>query len=260
MTAPACDGPSKVPTAHSSSRISGNTSRREKELIQAHNLAAAAAQAGVRHAIWSTLEDTRDFFPADGARMPVLAGPVQRPALRRQGCGHRFFAQQRVPVTFLYTSGYWENLIQFGMGPQRGADGALCGDHPHRRCAHSVDRRRGHRHRGARDLPARRRADRRVDRHRRRSPDGRRNWPRSSARRSASPCTTTRCRPSSSARFAFPGRRRARQHVAVQARFRSARTARAAICRARARCIPAMAIFATWLAANKSRIPVAKAA
>ena len=34
----------------------------EKELAQAHTLAAAAAQAGIRHAIWSTLEDTRDFF------------------------------------------------------------------------------------------------------------------------------------------------------------------------------------------------------
>ena len=28
-------------------------------------------------------------------------------------------------MTYLYTSGYWENLIHFGMGPQRGADGSL---------------------------------------------------------------------------------------------------------------------------------------
>jgi uncharacterized protein YbjT (DUF2867 family) len=97
----------------------------QKELIQAHNLAAAAAQAGVRHAIWSTLEDTRDFIPADGTRMPVLQQQYNIPHFDAKGAANRFFAQLRVPVTFLYTSGYWENLIHFGMGPQRGPDGKL---------------------------------------------------------------------------------------------------------------------------------------
>src|SRR5262245_14670548 len=45
----------------------------EKELTQAHTLAAAAAQAGIRHAIWSTHEDTRDFVSA-GSSMPALEG------------------------------------------------------------------------------------------------------------------------------------------------------------------------------------------
>ncbi len=97
----------------------------EKELAQAHTLAAAAAQAGIRHAIWSTLEDTRDFFPAQGSRMPVLEGRFNVPHLDAKGEAHRFFAQQRVPVTYLYTSCYWEHLIHFGMGPQRQADGSL---------------------------------------------------------------------------------------------------------------------------------------
>jgi len=97
----------------------------EKELAQAHTLAAAAAQAGIRHAIWSTLEDTRDFFVADGTRMPVLEQRFNVPHFDAKGEAHRFFAQQRVPVTYLYTSGYWENLIHFGMGPQRQADGSL---------------------------------------------------------------------------------------------------------------------------------------
>jgi len=97
----------------------------EKELAQAHTLAAAAAQAGIRHAIWSTLEDTRDFFPALGSRMPVLEGRFNVPHFDAKGEAHRFFAQQRVPVTYLYTSGFWENLIHFGMGPQRQADGSL---------------------------------------------------------------------------------------------------------------------------------------
>ena len=97
----------------------------ERELLQAHNLAAGAAQAGVRHAIWSTLEDTREFFPADGRRMPVLERRFNVPHFDAKGEAHRYFTQQRVPVTFLYTSGFWENLILFGMGPQRAADGRL---------------------------------------------------------------------------------------------------------------------------------------
>ncbi|HET9862550.1 MAG TPA: NmrA/HSCARG family protein [Steroidobacteraceae bacterium] len=97
----------------------------EKELTQAHTLAAASAQAGIRHAIWSTLEDTRDFFAAQGSRMPVLERRFNVPHFDAKGEAHRFFAQQRVPVTYLYTSGYWENLIHFGMGPQRQADGSL---------------------------------------------------------------------------------------------------------------------------------------
>jgi uncharacterized protein YbjT (DUF2867 family) len=97
----------------------------EKEEAQAQNLAGAAAQAGIRHAIWSTLEDTREFFPADGRRMPVLEGRYNIPHYDAKGAANRFFAQQRVPTTYLYTSAYFENLIHFGMGPQRGADGAL---------------------------------------------------------------------------------------------------------------------------------------
>jgi uncharacterized protein YbjT (DUF2867 family) len=97
----------------------------EKELAQAHTLAAAAAQAGICHAIWSTLEDTREFFAADGTRMPVLEQRFNVPHFDAKGEAHRFFAQQRVPVTYLYTSGFWENLIHFGMGPQRQADGSL---------------------------------------------------------------------------------------------------------------------------------------
>jgi uncharacterized protein YbjT (DUF2867 family) len=97
----------------------------EKELRQAHTLAAAAAQAGIHHAIWSTREDTRDFFPADGARMPVLEKRFNVPQFDGKGEAHRFFAQQRVPVTYLYPSCYWENLIRFGMGPLRRWNGAL---------------------------------------------------------------------------------------------------------------------------------------
>jgi len=97
----------------------------EKEEAQAQILAGAAAQTGVRHAIWSTLEDTRDFFPADGRRMPVLERHYNVPHFDAKGAANRFFAQQRVPTTYLYTSGFLENMIHFGMGPQRLPDGSL---------------------------------------------------------------------------------------------------------------------------------------
>lgn len=97
----------------------------EKEELQAQNLAAAAAQAGIRHAIWSTLEDTRDFLPADGRRMPVLEKRYNVPHFDAKGAANRFFERHHVPTTYLYTSCYLENLIHFGMGPQRGADGSL---------------------------------------------------------------------------------------------------------------------------------------
>src|SRR5262249_42244993 len=97
----------------------------DRELVQAHTFAMAAAQAGLRHAVWSTLEDTREFLPADGTRMPRLQQRFNVPHFDAKGEAHRFFSQQRVPVTYLYTACYWENLVHFGMGPQRQADGSL---------------------------------------------------------------------------------------------------------------------------------------
>ena len=46
----------------------------ERELAQAANIAKAAKQAAVKHVIWSTLEDTREWVPLDDDRMPTLAG------------------------------------------------------------------------------------------------------------------------------------------------------------------------------------------
>ena len=97
----------------------------EKELRQAETLAEAARQAGVAHVIWSTLEDTRRFLPADGKRMPVLMGTYNVPHFDAKGEANRFFTERGLPVTLLHTSFYWDNLIHFGMGPQRGPDGNL---------------------------------------------------------------------------------------------------------------------------------------
>lgn len=97
----------------------------EREITQATNLAKAAAAAGVKHAIWSTLEDARPFYPLDDARMPTLMGKYKVPHLDSKGEADHVFTDLGVPTTFLLTSFYWDNFINFGMGPKRGADGKL---------------------------------------------------------------------------------------------------------------------------------------
>jgi uncharacterized protein YbjT (DUF2867 family) len=96
----------------------------EKERAQAAAMADGAARAGVQHVIWSTLEDTRTFFAPDGKRMPVLMGRYNVPHFDAKGEANALFTS-KVPTTLLYTSFYWDNLIHFGMGPKKGADGVL---------------------------------------------------------------------------------------------------------------------------------------
>ncbi len=95
----------------------------ERELAQAWNIAGAARRAHVRHIIWSTLEDTRLQVPLHDARMPTLLGRYKVPHLDAKGESDQFFRD--LPATFLRTSFFWDNLIHFGMGPQRDAAGGL---------------------------------------------------------------------------------------------------------------------------------------
>jgi uncharacterized protein YbjT (DUF2867 family) len=97
----------------------------EKELVQASNLAAAAESAGVAHAIWSTLEDTRERVPLGRGHMPVLDGRYNVPHFDAKGEANAHFTARRLPTTLLHTSFYWDNLIHFGMQPKRGPDGRL---------------------------------------------------------------------------------------------------------------------------------------
>lgn len=97
----------------------------EKEAAQAGNMARAARAAGVRHAIWSTLEDTRRWVPLESERMPTLMGRYKVPHFDAKGACDRLFTEAGVPTTFLLTSFYWDNLIHFGMGPKKGPDGTL---------------------------------------------------------------------------------------------------------------------------------------
>lgn len=97
----------------------------EKEYAQAKNQAEAAKETDVRHVIWSTLEDTRKWVPLSDNRMPTLMGKYKVPHFDVKGEVEREFTKLGLPVTFLLTSFYWDNLIFFGMGPKKGPDGTL---------------------------------------------------------------------------------------------------------------------------------------
>jgi uncharacterized protein YbjT (DUF2867 family) len=93
----------------------------EKEKAQAKNLATAAQAAGVKHAIWSTLEDTRKLMSPDDTRMPMLQEKYRVPHFDAKGEADAYFAG--VPTTFLIASFYWDNLYSFGAAPRKGSDG-----------------------------------------------------------------------------------------------------------------------------------------
>lgn len=97
----------------------------ERELTQARNMAQAVKAAGVQHVIWSTLEDTRKWVPLEDNRMPTLMGKYKVLHFDAKGEADDIFRQLGVPTTFLLTAFYWDNLIYFGSGPQRGPDGRL---------------------------------------------------------------------------------------------------------------------------------------
>jgi uncharacterized protein YbjT (DUF2867 family) len=95
----------------------------ERELAQAANIARAVKQADVAHVIWSTLDDTRKYVPLGDPRMPTLMGRYKVPHFDAKGEADAFFAG--LPVTYLQTVFYWDNLIHFGMGPRRDDNGEL---------------------------------------------------------------------------------------------------------------------------------------
>ena len=97
----------------------------EKEQAHAKVMADAAQHARLRHVIWSTLDDTRQWVPLSDDRMPTLMGKYKVPHFDAKAEANHFFTDLGLPVTFLVTSFYWDNLISFGMGPKRGADGTL---------------------------------------------------------------------------------------------------------------------------------------
>jgi len=88
-------------------------------------MAHAAKHAGLKHVIWSTFEDTRKWVPLGDSRMPTLMGKYKVPHFDAKAEADQVFRELGLPVTFLLTSFYWDNLIYFGMGPKKGPDGEL---------------------------------------------------------------------------------------------------------------------------------------
>lgn len=97
----------------------------EREGEQAAAMARASKKAGVRHVIWSTLEDTRKRVPLGDKRLPTIHGKYKVPHFDSKGSVDHVFAEEAAPTTYLLAAFYWENFIYFGMGPRKGADGEL---------------------------------------------------------------------------------------------------------------------------------------
>jgi uncharacterized protein YbjT (DUF2867 family) len=57
--------------------------------------------------------------------MPTLMEHYKVPHFDAKAAANRIFVELGLPTTYLYTSYYWENLIYFGLGPKRDADGVL---------------------------------------------------------------------------------------------------------------------------------------
>lgn len=91
----------------------------EKETEEAKNMAAAAKEAGLKHVIWSTLEDVRKYVPLSDQSMPTLKEKYKVPHFDGKGEGDHYFTDAGLPVTFMLASYYWDNMIYFGMGPKK---------------------------------------------------------------------------------------------------------------------------------------------
>ena len=89
----------------------------ERETTQGKNLAGAAKKAGVKHAVWSTFEDVRQYVPLNDSRMPTLHGKYKVPHFDAKADANATFTELGVPTTFLLTSFYWENFDLFRFGP-----------------------------------------------------------------------------------------------------------------------------------------------
>ena len=98
------------------------------EFRHATTMANAAKATGIHHVVWSTFEDTRDWVTDD--RMPTLQGRYKVPHFDGKAEADAAFRDAGVPTTYLRACAYWENLIDFGLGPQRGEDGVLAITYP----------------------------------------------------------------------------------------------------------------------------------
>lgn len=97
----------------------------ERELAQAGAMARATKSAGVKHVVWSTLEDTRKHVTLSDTRLPTLMGKYKVPHFDAKGEADAVFAKEAAPTSYLLAAFYWENFIYFGMQPRRNPEGVL---------------------------------------------------------------------------------------------------------------------------------------
>ena len=97
----------------------------DRESAQAEAMARATRAAGVKHVVWSTLEDTRKWVPVDDDRLPTLYGKYKVPHFDSKGAMDDLFAREAGPTSFIMAAFYWDNFIHFGMGPRKMEDGSL---------------------------------------------------------------------------------------------------------------------------------------
>ena len=89
----------------------------EREYEQATTLANEAQRVGIKHVVWSTLEDTRRL----NDDIPFI-GNYKVAHFDEKGHASQYMNSIGLNVTHLYTSFYWENLLQL-IKPQKGEDG-----------------------------------------------------------------------------------------------------------------------------------------
>jgi uncharacterized protein YbjT (DUF2867 family) len=98
--------------------------RAEMELAQAAAAARAAKELGLRHVVWSTLEDTRPHFERLGVDVPTVIDGYTVPHFDAKGEANAYFTELGVPTTFLQTTFYYEAFL-LGQGPHRNENGEL---------------------------------------------------------------------------------------------------------------------------------------
>ncbi|MFH0178601.1 NmrA/HSCARG family protein [Streptomyces cacaoi] len=96
----------------------------EKETEEVNVLVRAAKAAGLKHVVWSTLEDTRELLPLEDERMPVLQDKYNVPHFDAKGEANELFRQAGVPTTFLNTTFFFQGFLT-QVRPLRGEDGVL---------------------------------------------------------------------------------------------------------------------------------------
>lgn len=94
----------------------------DQEVAHIRTYADAAKTAGLQHAVFSTCEDTKGYLSLESDIIPTIYGRFKVPHFETKGGSEHFFTDNNVPVTFLNTVFYYENLIGW-LPPRRGDDG-----------------------------------------------------------------------------------------------------------------------------------------